>query len=110
MQDMASNRRQYRLTPKALADLEDIWSYTCQQWSSEQAEKYHNDIIKAIEALSQGAVVWQKADHVRPGYLKYRVASHILFFTISDDFLDVIRILHMRMDVPHHFADSDQTA
>ena len=30
----------YRLTNKAVADLSDIWNYTCETWSEQQADKY----------------------------------------------------------------------
>lgn len=30
----------YRLTPKAEADLEDIWFYTAESWSPAQADRY----------------------------------------------------------------------
>nr|WP_289079189.1 type II toxin-antitoxin system RelE/ParE family toxin [uncultured Thalassospira sp.] len=36
---MAVNAR-YRLTPRAEADLEDIWRYTHRRWSVTQADKY----------------------------------------------------------------------
>lgn len=94
-----------RFTPKALADLDGIWGYTCQQWSFEQARKYHNEIIDALDKLRHGQASWQTAEHVRHGYLKYRVGAHVVFFTVSNGFLDVVRILHARMDVNRHISN-----
>jgi toxin ParE1/3/4 len=31
---------EYRLTPRAERDLEDIWRYTTKRWSADQAETY----------------------------------------------------------------------
>lgn len=99
---MASKRRArkltLRLTPLAEADLEEIWLYTFRQWSIEQADEYHRGIMAAIEGLASGRMAGQQSD-VREGYWKYRVGMHVVYFRCSDENLDVIRILHGRMDV-----------
>ena len=95
---MLQNKRGYRLSPLAEADLEEIWLYTFRQWSVEQAEEYHNAIIAGIEGLMSGRNVPQRTD-VRADYWKYKVGMHVLYFRCSDEYLDVIRILHGRMDV-----------
>ncbi|WP_323122551.1 type II toxin-antitoxin system RelE/ParE family toxin, partial [Burkholderia alba] len=41
---MRAKARAVRLTPLAEADLEDIWTYTFEQWSLEQAERYVGDL------------------------------------------------------------------
>ncbi|MDR2946045.1 MAG: type II toxin-antitoxin system RelE/ParE family toxin [Candidatus Adiutrix sp.] len=89
------------LSPLAELDLEEIWLYTFRQWSVEQADTYHRSLISAIEGLAAGRKVWQKTN-VRPGYWKYRVGRHIIFFHNNGGFLNVIRILHESMDVEQH--------
>jgi toxin ParE1/3/4 len=42
----------YRFTNEAVNDLEEIWSYTKQKWSLEQADRYYNLIIDEIEFIS----------------------------------------------------------
>ncbi|MDW9912377.1 type II toxin-antitoxin system RelE/ParE family toxin, partial [Sinorhizobium meliloti] len=39
---------------------------------------------------------------VRPGYLKYPAGSHIVYFRNRGDRIDIIRILHGRMDAQRH--------
>ena len=91
----------YRLSPLALADLESIWSWTARQWSAEQAESYHVSLVAAFEGLSSGRKKGQAVD-VRDGYFKYAVGSHLVFYRPSTAGIDVIRILHQRMDVERH--------
>lgn len=93
--------RGYRLHPLALADLEDIWSYTASRWSLEQAESYHAAIVAAFEGLSIGSKQGRPSD-VREGYFKYAVGSHLVFYRYSKDGVDIVRILHQRMDVTRH--------
>jgi len=103
---MADKRRIPRLSPLAEADLEEIWLYTARQWSLEQADEYHRGIMTAIAGLASGSRVGQRAD-VREGYRKYKAGMHIVFFRYSDDYLDVIRILHGCMDIDRHLHDQD---
>lgn len=91
----------YRLSPRALADLEDIWSYTAARWSPEQAESYHAAIIAAFEGLAAGRKQGRPVD-ARAGYLKYPVGSHLVFYRLSEVGIDVMRLLHQRMDVSRH--------
>ncbi len=98
---MPVKRRRYRLTPLAVSDLENIWLYTFEQWSREQADRYYRDLLEAIEALARGARTGRLVD-IREGYLKYAVGQHFVFYRLSTTTLDVVRILHRRMDVDRH--------
>jgi len=97
---MPTEPRRYQLSPLAENDLEDIWTYTLHGWSREQADKYHGDIIVAIEDLARGDRKGRDARDIRPGYFKYAVGRHLLFFRLTADSLDVIRVLHQSMDLP----------
>ena len=89
----------YKLSPLAQTDLEDIWLYTFKNWSLEQADRYQNEIIVAIVGLAYGSMSGRPVD-VREGYFKYPVGAHVVFYLQSESSLDVIRILHQRMDAP----------
>ena len=39
----------YRFTNEAVKDIEEIWSFTKQKWSLEQADRYYNLIIDEID-------------------------------------------------------------
>ena len=95
----------YRLSPLAEQDLEGIWLYTRERWSAEQADLYYHSIISAIEGLLTGGLIPQPAD-VLPRYLKFKVGRHVIYFKKSEDYLDVIRILHERMDVKNYLSTS----
>lgn len=96
----------FRLSPQAEADLEEIWLYTFGQWSFEQADEYHRGIMTDIEDLASGSNTGQQTN-AREGYWKYKLGLHVVYFRYSGDYLDVIRILHERMDVDAHPHDQD---
>jgi len=47
----ASDLTSYLLTPAARNDLEDIWLYTVQQWSAEQADRYIDILEDTFDRL-----------------------------------------------------------
>jgi toxin ParE1/3/4 len=98
--------RGYVLTPAAQADLRQIWDYTAARWGEAQAERYILGIRNACEALADGRRTGRAIDDVRPGYRKLAVGSHFLFYRLTEaGVIDIIRILHRRMDVPAHLPD-----
>ncbi|WP_035068258.1 type II toxin-antitoxin system RelE/ParE family toxin [Nitratidesulfovibrio termitidis] len=103
---MPRSERIRRFSPLAEADIEEIWLYTFRQWSLEQANDYHNGIMAAIAGLASGSRVWQRVA-AREGYWKYKVGMHVVYFRASDEYLDVIRILHGRMDVDMHLQEQE---
>ena len=91
------------LSPAAPADLGDIWDYTCERWGESQAENYVRDIQRAIDRVAHNPLIGRSLDEVREGYRRHAVGSHTLYYRISrPDLIDVVRILHKRMDVDQH--------
>jgi toxin ParE1/3/4 len=88
-------------SPVAQADLEGIWDYTAEHWGLVQADRYTDDLRDACHALASGYRKGRPVD-VRPGYLKYLTGSHVIYFRDHGDRLEVVRILHGKMDVDSH--------
>lgn len=90
-----------RLSPRAARDLSEIWDYTANRWGLGQAETYLRSLQSALGTLAADPGRGQACGDIRPGYRKQPVGSHVIFYKISvpADGIDVIRILHQRMDV-----------
>ncbi len=95
---MPVRRRAYRLAPRAESDLEEIWLYTSENWSFDQADRYHNAIVDAFEDLAAGRWTGRPVD-IREGYFKHPVGAHFIFYRFTRSGLTVVRVLHQRMDV-----------
>lgn len=91
-----------RLTPAAVRDLEDIWRYTAQRWGIPQAERYIDRLNDCFEALAQAPLSAPACEHIRPGYRRQSVESHVVYYRTGQDMVTVVRILHERMDAPRH--------
>lgn len=94
----------YLLSPAARADLEQIWDYTHDRWGADQAEEYLRELQHAIERAATNPRIGRPCDEIRPGYRKLAAGSHTLFYrlTPAHDVVDVVRVLHQRMDVDRH--------
>ena len=96
----------YRISEKAVEDLENIWVYTFEKWSSEQADRYYNLVINEIEFISKNFNTGKAMDHIRKGYRASVVKSHLILYRNGhNDIVEIIRILHQKMDVEHRIDD-----
>ncbi len=90
----------YHLTNKAVEDLSDIWNYTVDVWSEKQADKYYAMLLDYCKELSAQPQRGKQYDIVRINLLGYKAGRHIIFYKIiSDREIEVVRILHHKMDI-----------
>jgi toxin ParE1/3/4 len=90
------------LTPRAQADLDEIWDYTADRWGLDQAETYTRQLWKDIAIVADRPAIGRECNDVRRGYRMYPSGSHVLFYRHTVDGIDVVRILHERMDYERH--------
>src|SRR5210317_948036 len=85
----------------ASQDLENIWLYTFEEWSIEQADRYLNLIMDEIEYVAQKPESGFDFSSVRKNYYRTIIKSHLIFYRIdkNNDTIEIIRILHQRMDI-----------
>lgn len=90
----------YVLTNKALEDLSRIWDYTFEIWSEAQADKYYYMIIDSCEELGSKKVIGKKYPEINDEVAGYKIGQHIIFYRhIKADKIEIVRILHTRMDL-----------
>jgi toxin ParE1/3/4 len=92
----------YLITKKAVADLDEIWLYTVEKWSVAQADRYYSLIFDEIDNICGHPASGKSMDHIRKGYRASKVKSHLLFYRLADETVEIIRILHERMDIDNH--------
>ncbi|BBX18754.1 plasmid stabilization protein ParE [Mycolicibacterium duvalii] len=92
----------YVLSPAARADLDEIWDFTRDLWGDDQAENSVRETERAILRVVGNPMIGRACDEVWPGYRRHAVGSHTLYYRVIGDVIDVVRILHKRMDVDRH--------
>jgi toxin ParE1/3/4 len=89
----------YFLSKQAIVDLSEIWAYTCEGWSEAQADKYYQLLVETFEAIAVRPEQGKNYDEISTGILGCRAGRHIIFFRRNGLDIEVIRILHERMDL-----------
>jgi toxin ParE1/3/4 len=94
----------FKISQEAILDLENIWLYTFENWSLEQADRYFNLIMNEIEQITLNPKLGNDFGTIRKGYYKYRIKSHFIFYKLNQghEVVEIIRILHQRMDIESH--------
>ena len=90
------------LKPRAKSDLDEIWDYTADKWGLGQAETYTRRLWADIIAVAARPTLGRECPEVRQGYRKYPSGSHVLFYHSAAGGIEVVRILHKRMDYESH--------
>lgn len=90
-----------KVSHAAAADLEAIWLYTVEHWSVEQADRYLGLLLNGFELIRNDPKRGRDFAHVRPDYGCLNVGAHLIFYRWykADKVVEVIRVLHERMDV-----------
>ena len=94
----------YRLTPRALADLDAIAEYTLARWGRTQAESYLTALTDRMAWLAASPELGQQRDDIAPGYRCFREGQHLVFYLVSDGFISIIGVPHNSMDVGAHLG------
>lgn len=96
----------FTLRPTAQIDLELIWRYTLDQWGEQQADTYIRQLNEGFHLLAREPETGRDCGYIRPGYRKYHTGRHIIFYRpVSDSEIEVVRVLHERMDVNQHLSE-----
>ncbi len=94
------SKNKYRISKQAINDLNDIWFYTFNNWSKEQADRYYDLIIGEIEFIADNYLVGKSAEQTRKDYRVTKIKSHLIFCKKAEnETVEIIRILHQRMDI-----------
>jgi len=90
----------------AIDDLTNIWAYTAETWSASQADKYYESIKLACSEISNNPRVGKAYLKISSNLLGHKINKHIIFYhIISDNEIEVIRILHERMDFAKRLSE-----
>jgi toxin ParE1/3/4 len=88
----------FGLSPRARRDLDEIWRETVDRWGVAQAERYVRQIQASIELVAENPSIARTCDEIRAGYRRFPSGSHMLFLRLGPEGIEIVRILHGRMD------------
>ena len=96
----------YRLTNKAVDDLNQIWEYAIYKWPEKQADNYYNLLFESCQNIADNPSLEKNYDGIRPELLGLKTNRHIIFYRkISDEDVEITRILHERIDLKNRLNE-----
>jgi len=90
----------YKFTNKAVDDLTQIWNYTFDKWSENQADRYYHMLLENCEEVACNPDLGKNYSGVSENLLGLKAGRHIIFYRrIEKNEVEITRILHGQMDL-----------
>ena len=101
--------------PAALDSLEDILTWTIEQFGDNQAERYTGQLVARLEALASKQPPRTKpcsqlvqGGRDVPVLSYYREGRHYLILRETDDSLELVEVFHSRMNIEARLSDLER--
>jgi toxin ParE1/3/4 len=88
--------------PLAQKDIKGIWKHTFKEWGESQASYYLKSLEEQFFALAELPQLGSTVVHQQMGLRQYRYKKHLIIYQYSDASIDIVRVLHQRMDITQH--------
>ena len=92
----------YVFSAAAEFDIQAIFLFSEENFGERQTDISMDGLDRALRNLAETPRIGRTADDLRPGLLRFRYHSHMIFYTIEPDCIVIRRILHARMDFGSH--------
>jgi toxin ParE1/3/4 len=90
-----------RLTWSADAedDMLSVWRYGADEWSPAAADDHLREINSSCERLLATSELGKARDELLAGVRSILVRPHVVFYRVSANAIEILRILHQREDI-----------
>ena len=101
---MSARKVDIVLSPEAQADFEDLVQVGQAEWGDDPADACATAIRAALERLARFPRIGHERPDLFPGARGSVVRRHLIVYRRQDANVEVVRILHVRMDAERWFA------
>lgn len=97
---------EYRLTNKAVQDLNEIWNYTFDHWSEKQADRYYNMLLGFCEDIAEQPEMGKNYEGIASDLFGLKANRHIIFYRkMRTGGVEITRFLHRQMDLKNRINE-----
>jgi toxin ParE1/3/4 len=93
---------QFRVSPEAREDLDEIWHYIAQD-NLDAADKYVSAIVSRLPMLASMPLMGRERPELATGLRSFVVGHHVIFYRLFDGGIEVARVLDGVRDLPPLF-------
>lgn len=88
----------YRLTPNALADLDNIWRFSSEKWSIERADRYIDELEQVFELIGEIPTMAREYQEFTPPVRIHVFNTHLIVYMVDAGQVSILRLLGGRQD------------
>jgi toxin ParE1/3/4 len=92
------------IRPLAEADLLDIWDFIAED-SEANADRFLDVLNHKLQRIAQMPSMGRRREELAPGLRSFPVRNYSLFYQITEDGIDVVRVIHGSRDIEALFDD-----
>ena len=90
------------IAPAARNDLKDICQFSARTWGTKQSVRYLEKLKERFWALTEQPLIGIERFDLVPGMRSFAVESHIVFYLVRFEQIEIVRVLHGRQDSNRH--------
>lgn len=96
----------YELTNETVEDLSNIWDYTFDNWSENQADRYFKMLLDTCQDIADNPELGKNYDGITSDLFGLKSNRHIIFYRkLTNKPIEITRILHERMDLRNRITE-----
>jgi len=82
---------------EAEEDIDLIASYTTRTWGWRQTNRYLAKLEDGFELLAENPSIGRSCDSIRPGFRRFEIGKHVVFYIPDPSEVLIVRVLHQQM-------------
>jgi toxin ParE1/3/4 len=102
---MAEHKPPIIWSPEALNDIDHLWDYYARVAGRATADKIIREIAKAATAIDDFPLAGRAREEIRAGLRSLTATPHIVFYRLTNDRPEIVRVLDGRRDIEEIFSD-----
>jgi toxin ParE1/3/4 len=100
---VSSRKRRLKILPEAKVHIRGILKFTQQRWGEDQRLAYKKKLHDAFALILTNPFIGKKRDEIRQGYRSFCAGKHYIFYTVYDDRIEIVALIHESMDIESFF-------
>ncbi len=92
-------------SPEALVDLDQIWDYYERVAGRNTAEKIVRKIAEVVATIENRPFAGRPRNELLSGLRSLAAIPHVVFYGVTDDIPEIVRVLDSRRDIEGIFAE-----
>ncbi|MHB8502605.1 MAG: type II toxin-antitoxin system RelE/ParE family toxin [Candidatus Acidiferrales bacterium] len=93
---------QLRISPRASADLIEIWSYIADD-SVANADVFIDKLNETMQLLARQPGSGRRREELAPGIQGFSFGRYIIFYRVLTSAVEIVRVLHGARDIENIF-------